>query len=136
MDKFKKALWFSLGMLCLGIAYVGLVTPGIPWSTPAVAAAFCFAKSSKRWHDYMMNHRIFGAFLRDWSEYRVFPRRGKILMFITMDISLIILWFTTQNLWLVLGVAAVMAITCAWAFRLPESREQAIARQGNPIDLK
>ncbi len=128
MNKFKKTLWFTLGIICLGIAYIGVITPGIPWSTPAVAAAFCFAKSSKRWHDYMMNHRVFGPFLRDWSEHRVFPRRGKIMMFITMDISLIILWITTQNVWLVLGVAAVMAITCAWAFRLPNTRAEAEQR--------
>jgi uncharacterized protein len=128
MTKFKKIMWFTLGIMCLGIAYVGVVTPGIPWSTPAVVAAFCFAKSSEKWHNYMMNHKLFGPFLRDWSEHRVFPRRGKIMMFISMDISLIMLWVTTQNLWLVLGVAVVMAATCAWAFRLPESREQAIAR--------
>lgn len=82
----------------------------------------------------MMNHRLFGAFLRDWSEHRVFPRRGKIMMFITMDISLIILWLTTHNLWLVIGVAAVMAATCAWAFRLPETRAQALERHPPPID--
>lgn len=133
MEKFKKTLWFTLGIMCLGIAYIGVITPGIPWSTPAMAATFCFAKSSKRWHDYMMNHKLFGGFLRDWAEHRVFPRRGKIMMFITMDISLIILWVTTQNVWLVLGVAAVMAGTCAWAFRLPESRAQALARK-QPVD--
>ena len=82
----------------------------------------------------MMNHRLFGSFLRDWSEHRVFPRRGKIMMFITMDISLIILWMTTQNIWLVVGVAAVMACTCAWAFRLPETRAQAIERRPNRAD--
>lgn len=131
MNKFKKMMWFSLGILCLGIAYMGVVTPGIPWSTPAVAAAFCFAKSSKKWHDYMMNHKLFGTFLRDWSEHRVFPRRGKIMMFITMDISLIMLWLTTHNMWLVMGVAVLMACTCAWAFRLPETRAQALARKSD-----
>ena len=28
----KRALWFSLGMFCVGLAYVGVVTPGIPFS--------------------------------------------------------------------------------------------------------
>ena len=77
----------------------------------------------------MMNHRVFGVFLRNWSEHRVFPLRAKIFMFISMDVSLIILYLTTQNVWLVLGVAAVMAATCAWAFRLPESKEEAISRK-------
>ena len=62
MEKIKKAFWFTLGMFFLGVAYIGVVTPGIPWSTPTVVAAFCFAKSSKRWHDWIMNHRRFGYF--------------------------------------------------------------------------
>lgn len=128
MNKFKKAFWFTLGMMCLGIAYVGVVTPGIPWSTPAVAAAFCFAKSSQRWHDYMMNHRVFGPFLTNWSERRVFPLKGKILMVLTMDVSLIMLWFTTQNVWLVLGMGILMAAVAAWAWRFPHTREEADQR--------
>jgi len=43
-----KILWFALGIVLLGIAYVGIFLPGLPWSTPAVCAAYCFAKSSTR----------------------------------------------------------------------------------------
>ena len=39
----KKALWFSLGCILLVIAFIGVYLPGLPWSTPAVGAAFCFA---------------------------------------------------------------------------------------------
>lgn len=135
MDKFRKAMWFCLGMMCLGIAYIGMVTPGIPWSTPSVAAAFCFAKSSKRWHDYMMNHALFGPFLTNWSERRVFPLKGKILMVITMDISLIMLWFTTHNFWLVMGVGMLMAIVAAWAWRFPNTRAEADERLASGVKL-
>ncbi len=128
MEKFRKTVWFTLGIICLGIAYIGVITPGIPWSTPTVAAAFCFAKSSKKWHDYMMNHRLFGPFLTNWSERRVFPLKGKIAMVITMDISLIMLWVTTQNVWLVILMAVFMALVAAWAWRFPHTREEADAR--------
>ncbi len=116
------------GHVVLGYSYIGVVTPGIPWSTPTVAAAFCFAKSSKKWHDYMMNHRLFGPFLTNWSERRVFPLKGKIAMVITMDISLIMLWVTTQNVWLVILMAVFMALVAAWAWRFPHTREEADAR--------
>lgn len=124
MDKIKKALWFIVGMFFLGVAYVGVITPGIPWSTPTVIAAFCFAKSSKKWHDYMMNHKLFGPFLRNWSEKRVFPIYGKWAMFATMDISLIILWFTTHNWKLVVGVGLLMMLCAVGAWRYPESTEE------------
>lgn len=128
-------MWFSLGIIMLGIAYIGIVTPGIPWSTPSVAAAFCFAKSSKRWHDWLMNHPLFGAFLRNWSEKRVFPTRGKWMMVITMDISLVILILTTGNLWLAAGVGIVMFLVCVWAWRFPGSVEEYNRRKaaGEPV---
>ena len=135
MDKFKKIFWFSLGMLLLGIAYIGIVTPGIPWSTPTVAAAFCFAKSNRKWHDWIMNHPLFGPFLRNWSEKRVFPTRGKWMMVITMDISLVILILTTGNLWLAAGVGVVMLLVCVWAWRFPGSVEEYNRRKaaGEPV---
>lgn len=124
MDKIKKLFWLGLGFVFLGIAYIGVITPGIPWSTPTVVAAFCFAKGSKRWHDWIMNHRLFGPFLRNWSERRVFPIAGKWAMVATMDVSLIILWFTTYNWKLVAGVGLLMLICAVWAWRYPDSIEE------------
>ena len=129
MDKIKKAIWMTLGFICLGIAYIGVVTPGIPWSTPTVGAAYCFAKGSDRWHNWIMNHKLFGPFLRNWAEKRVFPTYGKWAMVITMDVSLIILWFTTYNWKLVAGVGAGMALCALWALRFPSTPEEYDARK-------
>jgi len=124
MSKIQKAFWVTLGFIFLAIAYIGVITPGIPWSTPTVIAAYCFAKGSERWHNWIMNHKLFGPFLKNWSEKRVFPIYGKWAMFITMDISLIILWFTTQNWKLVLGLGIFMALVATWAWRYPSSVEE------------
>ena len=114
----------ALGFLCLGIAYIGIVTPGIPWSTPTVGAAYCFAKSSEKWHNWIMNHKLFGPFLRGWAEQRVFPTYGRWAMVATMDVSLIILWFTTYNWKLVAGVGLGMLLCAVWAWRYPHSAEE------------
>lgn len=124
MNKLKKVFWVSLGFVFLGIAYIGVITPGIPWSTPTVVAAYCFAKGSERWHNWIMNHKLFGPFLRNWGEKRIFPNYGKWAMVATMDVSLIILWFTTQNWKLVLGVGAMMLLVGIWAWRYPSSLEE------------
>ena len=128
LAKFKRAAWFSLGLVCLGIAYIGVVTPGIPWSTPTVGAAYCFAKSNDRWHRWLMSHPLFGPFLTNWSERRVFPRRGKWMMVITMDISLIITYLTTGSIWLTASLGLAMLLVAVWAWRFPSTREEADAR--------
>ena len=129
MKNIKKTAWIVLGFICLGIAYIGIVTPGIPWSTPTVGAAFCFAKGSDRWHTWLMNHKLFGPFLRNWKEKRIYPTKAKWAMFIMMDISLITLWLTTGNWMAVAALGAVMAIIMLWAARLPGSLEEWQERQ-------
>lgn len=100
-----------------------------------MAAAFCFAKSNKRWHDWIMNHKLFGPFLRNWQEKRVVPRRAKWMMVITMDISLITLWMTTGNIWLVVGMGLIMLLVAIWAWRFPSTSEEADARVHTGIKL-
>ena len=119
----KKFLWKVLGFLSLGMAYVGLVTPGIPYSCFVVFAAYCFAKGSPMMHAWLYNHKIFGPFLTNWGEKRVFPTKMKFFMLAMMTTSLIIMSFTVP----VKGVvytAMFMCCVAVWAWRFPGSIEE------------
>lgn len=122
--KLSKALWFSAGIFFLGLAFVGVVVPGIPWSTPTVVAAYCFARSSERMHNWIYNHPRFGPFLRGWNEKRIFPLRLKFFMLATMSTTLLITWFATDNLNAVVWSGAFMALVAIWAWRYPDSEEE------------
>jgi len=119
----RKTLWFIAGIIFLGIAFIGIYLPGLPWSTPTVLAAYCFAKSSKRMHDYLYNHRLFGPFLSGWTEKRIFPTKFKYFMLVTMSSSLAVLWFTTGNPKAVLGSGVFMLLVAIWGWRYPGSEE-------------
>jgi len=115
----KKYLWMGLGFLSLGMAYVGVVVPGIPFSIFLVFAAYCFARSSKKWHDWLYNHKYFGPFLTNWVQKRVFPTKGKYAMVLVMSSSLAFLWFSTGNIKAVLWSGGFMALVAIWAWRYP-----------------
>jgi uncharacterized membrane protein YbaN (DUF454 family) len=119
----KKALWFAAGIIFLGIAFVGIYLPGLPWSTPAVIAAYCFSKSSERMHNWLYSHKLFGPFLTGWQDKRIFPTKFKYFMLVTMSSSLIILWFTTGNPKAVLYSGIFMALVAIWGWRYPGSEE-------------
>ena len=120
----RKPLWLGLGFLSLGCAYVGFVTPGIPFSVFLVFAAYCFSKSSERMHTWIYNHRHFGLFLTNWTQKRVFPTRMKYMMIAVMASSLLFLFFTTGNLVAVAWSGAFMALVAVWAWRYPGSVEE------------
>jgi hypothetical protein len=120
----KKTLWMIAGFASLGMAYVGFVLPGIPFSIFLVFAAYCFAKSNKKMHAWIYNHKHFGPFLTNWTEKRVFPFKYKIAMVLVMSSTLAFLWFTSGNAVAVLWSGGAMALVAVWAWRFPSSVEE------------
>ena len=117
----KKLLWNLLGFLSLGMAYIGLITPGIPYSCFVVAAAYCFARGNKRMHDWLYAHKIFGPFLTNWGKMRVFPLKMKFFMLGMMSSSLVIMFLTGVPTRGIIYTAIFMALVAIWAWRYPSS---------------
>lgn len=120
----RKTIWLILGFISLGMAYIGIIVPGIPFSIFLVFAAYCFAKSSERMHKWIYNHKHFGPFLTNWTQKKVFPQKGKYLMVLVMLSSLAFLWFTTENVKALAWSGGFMFLVAVWAWRYPGSVEE------------
>ena len=123
ISKVKQFAWKVLGFLSLGMAYIGVITPGIPYSIFVVFAAYCFAKGSPKMHAWLYNHKLFGPFLTNWGTKRVFPHKMKYFMLAMMTTSLIIMSFTVP----IKGVVYTgifMFVVAVWAWRFPGSVDE------------
>lgn len=120
----KKLFWNILGFLSLGMAYIGLITPGIPYSPFIVFSAYCFSKGSERMHRWIYNHPIFGPFLTNWNQKRVFPQKMKYFMLIMMTSSLVIMWLTLVPIRGIIYTALFMMCVAVWAWRYPSTPEE------------
>jgi len=60
-------LYASLGLLCVGLALLGVFLPLLPTVPFLLLAAFFFARSSQRLHDWLLRHRRFGPMIEDWN---------------------------------------------------------------------
>lgn len=120
----KKIFWNALGFISLGLAYIGIVTPGIPYSPFIVFAAYCFSKGSERMHRWIYNHKIFGPFLTNWNTKRVFPQKMKYFMLGMMSLSLILMYTGGVKPIGIISTAIFMAIVATWAWRYPSSVQE------------
>ena len=120
----RKVFWGALGFICLGCAYIGVILPGIPWSIFVVMAAYCFAKSSERMHNWIYNHRLFGPFLTNWTTKRIFPYKLKWVMLITMATTVAFTYFSTGNEKAALWTGGFMLLVAVWAWRYPDSEAE------------
>ena len=60
-------LWAGLGLVCVALAMVGVVLPLLPTVPFLLLAAFFFARSSSRLHNWLITHRLFGPMILDWQ---------------------------------------------------------------------
>lgn len=61
-----RILWLVGGLLSVGLALIGVVLPLLPTVPFLLLAAFCFARSSERLHNWLLSHKTFGPMIEDW----------------------------------------------------------------------
>jgi uncharacterized membrane protein YbaN (DUF454 family) len=63
-----KSIWFICGCITVALALIGIVLPLLPTVPFLLLAAFCFARSSQRAHDWLLNHPKLGPPILDWQK--------------------------------------------------------------------
>ena len=80
----SRFLWLILGLLFVAIGLIGVVVPGLPTTPLMILAAACFAKSSQRFYDWIINNRVFGSHVKNYREGNGIPKRSKPTILATM----------------------------------------------------
>ncbi|MEP2531661.1 YbaN family protein [Shimia sp.] len=62
-----RFIWASLGILCVGLAAIGVILPLLPTVPFLLLAAFFFARSSERMHNWLLSHPTLGPPIEDWQ---------------------------------------------------------------------
>ena len=115
-----------LGWICVGFAFIGVFVPGIPTTIFLIIALWAFAKSSKKLHNWLINHKRFGPSLKNWQEHKVVSKKAKISMVILQIIAVLIFYFSTKNLIFSIVLAIILFIVAWYVICLPSSVEDKI----------
>ena len=85
-------LIFSAGWVCVGLGTLGVVLPVLPTTPFMLLAAFCFARTSPRFHRWLLSSRVFGPLIDNWQRERYIEKRSKrtalLVVAITFGVSI------------------------------------------------
>lgn len=95
----KRGFWLVAGLFFTACAFVGVVLPLIPTTPFLLLAAFCFARSSKRFHTWLHEHKWFGPLLTNWNDHGAISRRAKISAGVCLALAPVISFLVGAPLW-------------------------------------
>lgn len=72
-----RFLYAGLGLICVALAVIGIALPLLPTVPFLLLAAFFFANSSERLHNWILAHKLFGPMIQDWNDHRAIRPAAK-----------------------------------------------------------
>jgi len=89
-----SAFWVTLGSLSLALGLIGIFLPLLPTTPFLLLAAACYCRGSEKMHTWLIEHRLFGKYIKDYEEERGIRKKAKITAIITMWASILFcIWY-------------------------------------------
>lgn len=82
-----KTICILLGTLSLALGILGIFLPLLPTTPFLLLTAALYFKGSPRLYKWLLNHKYFGTYIRNFRENKAIPLRAKI-------VSLLLMWGT------------------------------------------
>jgi uncharacterized membrane protein YbaN (DUF454 family) len=87
MSKTRKRMLALCGMVAVGLGAAGIFLPLLPTTPFLILAAACFSRSSDRLYNWLITHRWFGRYVRQYREHKAISRQNKLA-------TILLLWGT------------------------------------------
>jgi hypothetical protein len=86
----RRLLLIAGGFISVGLGIIGVVLPILPTTPFLLLAAFCFARSSERFHRWLLSNRVFGAYIRGYIEGLGISIRAKVVVISLLWITILV----------------------------------------------
>jgi len=120
-----RAFWITAGTISLALGIVGIVLPVLPTTPFLLLTAYCYDRGSERLHTWLMNNRVFGEYIRNYTEGRGIPLRAKVtaisVLWVTIGISA---YFFMPWLWVRVILMIIAVSVTIHLIRLPTYRKR------------
>ena len=111
------------GWLSLILGVIGIFLPLLPTTPFVLLAAACFARSSEKFHGWILAHPYFGKIVKNYqSGLGIEPRirnRAILIMWMGMTISMLIIF----AIWSVVLLSTIGILVTIYLMRLPVYQE-------------
>lgn len=108
--KLKKVACVACGVLMVFLGTAGIILPLLPTTPFLLLAAYLFAKSDQRWHDWLLNHKHLGPYIDAWRNNTGLTHAQKLRIGVSFTVVMgISIYFSPMP-------SIKGFLVCIWAF--------------------
>jgi uncharacterized membrane protein YbaN (DUF454 family) len=115
----KRLTLIIFGWLCVVLGVIGIFLPIMPTTPFILLAAWCFARSSERFHQWLLNNRFFGQMIKDWEAGKGIPRYVRNYAIAMLWVSMIGSMWLIGQWWSILILVPIGIGVSIYLWRLP-----------------
>lgn len=112
--------WLLLTWVCIALALIGALLPGLPTTVFVLAAAWSASRCSPRLRGWLEQHRLFGPRLYNWEQGGFIDRRTKWIASTGMFAALCIVLISIRHPVLLTGILVFIATGAIVVWSRPE----------------
>lgn len=120
--------WLLLigGFVLVSIGVLGIFLPLLPTTIFLILAAWCFARSSERFHHWLHTNRLFGKYLSQYNGKGEMTRGSKIFSIAALCTGIgLSAIFATDNLYVRILLAAIAVGVTLYLLSINPSKHRA-----------
>jgi uncharacterized membrane protein YbaN (DUF454 family) len=131
--RWRRFVYGPLAVGAFGMAWVGLVVPGIPTVPFVILAAAFAAGADEKLHRRMVNSRVLGPIMKDWEEHQAIRPEVRVhATVVTVLIVAITLMVTPGSPELYSLIFVMLAFSLFVIWKLPVIRDSQSTESSNP----
>ena len=99
-----KIFLIIVGLISLALGVTGMFLPMLPTTPFLLLSAAVWLKASPSLYHWLLNHKVFGEYIRNFQEHRAIPLRVKII--------------SVSMVWLTIGYCIFAVVDKWWCAQL------------------
>ena len=110
---FVKSLLLLLGFIFVGLGFIGIIVPGMPTTVFMILAAACFAKSSPKFEQWILDLPGIGRLVQDHRDGLGMPQKSKAIAITMMVLAVtlsIIFAITSTLIQILVGGVGIIGV--------------------------
>ncbi|MEH6556193.1 MAG: YbaN family protein [Oceanicoccus sp.] len=115
----KHYLLITIGWTSIVLGVIGVFLPILPTTPFILLSAWCFSRSSERFHSWLLANKHFGRMISDWEDGRGLSRKVRTRALILSWFSLCFSMLVIHQWWAVAILSTVGILLTLYLYKQP-----------------